>query len=77
LGGHDEASKKYEVVILGPPVSGTQLLFQSNHAGPETALEKQETPTDQGHKSLPVVASTGTPWARSQQTPPRSLEDSF
>ena len=23
--------------ILGPPVSGTQLLLQSNHSGPETA----------------------------------------
>jgi hypothetical protein len=39
--------------ILGPPVSGTQLLFHSNRAGPETALRKQKTRPDQGHKSLP------------------------
>ena len=29
--------------ILGPLVSGTKLLFQSNRSGPETALGKQET----------------------------------
>jgi hypothetical protein len=28
------------------------------------------------HKSLPVGTSTGSPWAQSQWTPPRSLEDS-
>ena len=69
MGGHDEASKKYEVVILGPPVSGTQLLFQSNHAGPETALEKQETRTDQGHKSLPVSTKTWSPGQRVSGNP--------
>jgi hypothetical protein len=47
--------------ILGPPVSGTQLLFQSNCTGPETALGKQETWPDQGHKFLSVGASTGSP----------------
>jgi hypothetical protein len=50
--------------ILGPPVSGTQLLFQSNLVGHETALEKQETRPDQGHKSLLVSASTGSPGHR-------------
>jgi hypothetical protein len=47
--------------ILGPPVSGTQLLFQSNCAGPETALGKQETQPDQGQKSLLVGTSNGSP----------------
>ena len=37
-------------MILGPLVSGTQLLFQSNRAGPETALGKQKTQPDQGHQ---------------------------
>ena len=48
-------------VILGPPVSRTQLLFQTNHAGAETALEKQENRHDQGHKSLLVSANTWSP----------------
>ena len=63
-------------MILGPPVSGTQLLFHSNHMGPETALGKQKTWPDQGHKSLPVGVSTWSPWAWSRRTPPSSLEDS-
>jgi hypothetical protein len=50
--------------ILGPPVSRTQHLFQSNPAGPETALEKQGSRTDQSHKSLPVGASTWSPGQR-------------
>ena len=50
--------------ILGPPVSRTQLLFQSNCSGPETALRKQETRPDQGHKALPVGASTRSPGCR-------------
>jgi hypothetical protein len=57
-------------------VSGTQLLFQSNPTGTETALGKQKTRPYQGHKSLPVSTSTRSPWAQSQQTPLRSLEDS-
>lgn len=56
-------------MILGPPVSGTQLLFQFNHTGPETELEKQETRTDQGHKSLPVGASTWSPGHRVRENP--------
>jgi hypothetical protein len=63
-------------VILGPLVSGTQLLFQSNHTGPKTALRKQKTRPDQGHKSLPVGATTWSPWVWSRRSPPRSLEDS-
>ena len=58
--------------ISGPLVSGTQLLFQSNRTGPETALGKQETWPDQGHKSLLVSASTRSPWAQSLWTPLRS-----
>jgi hypothetical protein len=50
--------------ILGPPVTGTQLLFQSNRVGPETALGKQKKQPDQGHKSLPVSASTRLPGRR-------------
>ena len=46
---------------LGPPVSGTQLLFHSNCKGPETAIGKQKTWPDHGHKSLPVCASTRSP----------------
>jgi hypothetical protein len=57
-------------------VTGTQLLFLSN-TGPETSLGKQKTQPDQGQKSLPVCSSTWAPWAHSQRTPPRSLEDSF
>ena len=45
--------------ILGPLLSGTQLLLQSNCVGPETALGKQKTQPDQGHISLLVSASTG------------------
>ena len=56
-------------------MSGTQLSFQSNGAELETALGKQKTRCDQGQKSLPVGASTKSPWAQSQQTPPRSLEN--
>ena len=33
-------------------------------SGPETALGKQKTRPDQGHKSLPVGASTGSPGCR-------------
>jgi hypothetical protein len=51
-------------MISGPPVSGTQLLFQSNRVGPETAVEKQETRPDQGHESLLVSASTRLPGRR-------------
>jgi hypothetical protein len=63
-------------VFLGPLVSRTQLLLQSNRAGPETALGKQKTRPDWGHKSLPVGASTWSPCAQSWQTPSQSLEDS-
>jgi hypothetical protein len=51
---------------------GTQLLFQSNRAGPETALGEQKTRPDQNHKLLQVVASTGSPGVGSVQTHPRS-----
>ena len=34
--------------ISGPLVSGTQLLFQSNRTGPETALGKQKTGLTRG-----------------------------
>ena len=59
-------------------MSGTQLLFQSNPSGPETALRKQKILPNQGHKSFPtrVGSSIGSPWALSQLIPPRSLEDS-
>ena len=62
-------------MILGPVVCGTQLLFQSSHVGPETALGKQRTQPDQGHGSVLVCATAGSP-GRSWWTPPRSLEDS-
>ena len=55
--------------ILGTLVSGTQLLFQSNHVGPETALGKQETRPDQGHKSFLVCASTGSSGHRVSRHP--------
>ena len=55
--------------ILGPLVNRTQLLFQSNRAGPETALGKQKTRPDQGHNSLPVGTSTGSPGHRVADTP--------
>jgi hypothetical protein len=64
-------------LILGPLVNRTQLLFQSNHVGPETALRKQKTRPDQGYKSLLVGASTESAWAQSQWTTPRTLEYSF
>jgi hypothetical protein len=35
-------------------MSGTQLLFQSNRSGPETALGEQKTQPDKVHKSIPV-----------------------
>jgi hypothetical protein len=63
--------------ILGPLVSGTQLLLQSNLVGPETALIREaENPACQGHKSLPVSASTNEPWVLSLWTLPRSPADS-
>ena len=42
-------------------MSGTQLLFQFNRAGPETTQGEQKTRPDEGHKSIPVGASTGSP----------------
>jgi hypothetical protein len=44
--------------------------------GPESALGKQKTRPDQGHKSLQVQTSTRAPWAQSLRTPPRSPQDS-
>ena len=58
---HPQGPERTFHTILGPPVSGTQLMFHSNCTGPETALEKQKTRPDQGHKPLPVGASTGSP----------------
>ena len=73
---HPQGSQKTLHGILRPLVSGTQLLFQSNHSGPEIALGKQKTRPDQGHKSLLVGSSTGSPWASTWQTSPRSLQGS-
>jgi hypothetical protein len=64
-------------------VCGTQLLFQSNRTGPETALGKQKTRPDQGHKSLLVCTSTRSPrlsigrhaqgpWSTASETDPIS-----
>jgi hypothetical protein len=64
-------------MILGPLVSGTQLLFHSNCTGPETALGEHQTWPDQGYKSLLVSASIRSPRAQSRWTPPRTLEDRF
>ena len=58
---HPQGSERTLHAILGPPVSGTQLLFNSNSAGPEIALGKQKTRPDQGHKSLSAGTSTGSP----------------
>ena len=55
-------------MIVGPPVSGT-LLLQSNSSGPETALGKQKSGPDQGHKSLRVGSSTWSPWSRVGEHP--------
>ena len=35
-------------------MSGTQLLFQFNRAGPETTQGEQKIRPDEGHKSIPV-----------------------
>ena len=59
VGRHPQGPKRSLNAILGPPVRGTQLLFQSNRAGP--ALGKQKTWPDQGHKSLLVGTSTRSP----------------
>jgi hypothetical protein len=40
------------------------------------SIREAENLPDQGHKSLPVGISTGSPWARSWWASPRSLEDS-
>jgi hypothetical protein len=40
---HPQGPERTLHSILRPRVSGTQLLFHSNHAGPETALGKQKT----------------------------------
>ena len=77
VGRHPKVSERNLHAILEPPVSGTQLLFQFTHVGHETALGKQETRPDQGHKFLPVGTSTWSPWALSQWTHTRSLEESF
>jgi hypothetical protein len=66
VGGHPQGPKRTLHVILGPPVSGTQLLFHSNHVGP--ALGKQKTRPDQGHKPLPVDPSTGHLGEESEDT---------
>jgi hypothetical protein len=74
---HPQGPQRTLHEILGLLVSGTQLLLQSNRAGPEIALIKEaENPLDQGHKSLPVSTSTRAPWAWSLWIPPRSPEDS-
>ena len=63
VGGQPQGLQSTLHGISGPLVSGTQLLFQSNHMGPETALRKQKTQPDQGHKSLPGGALTRLTWA--------------
>jgi hypothetical protein len=44
--------------------------------GPETALGRQKTRPDQGHRSLLICTSAGSPWAQSRRTHPGPLEDS-
>jgi hypothetical protein len=39
--GHTQGPHRTLHGILGPLVSGTQFLLQSNHAGPETALIRE------------------------------------
>ena len=41
VGGQPQGLQSTLHGILGPLVSGTQLLFQSNHVGPETALIRE------------------------------------
>ena len=55
--------------ILGPPVSGTQLLFQSNCAGPETVLRKQKTQPDQDPNPFQSAPAPGHLGAESVDTP--------
>jgi hypothetical protein len=56
-------------MILGPLLSGTQLLFQSNRTGPETALEKQETRPDQGPNPFWTVPAPGHLGTESEDNP--------
>jgi hypothetical protein len=49
VSGHLQGTHRILQGILGPLVSGTQLLLQSNHAGPETALIREaENPARSG-----------------------------
>jgi hypothetical protein len=59
--------------FLSAPAPAHLWRWVSGHR--QTALGKQETWPDQDNKSLPVGTSTWSPWAWSQQTPPRSQED--
>ena len=54
-------------------MSGTQFLFQSNRAGPETTLGSRKTGLTRG--TSPFL-SAPAPGHLVQQTTPRSLEDS-
>ena len=76
VGGHHQGPKRTLHVILGPPVSGTQLLFHSNLAGP--ALGKQKTQPDQVTSPFWSASASGHLGLRVGRPshPPRSLEDS-
>ena len=65
VGRHPQGPSRTLYAILGPLVSGTQLLFQSNLVEPGTALGRQKTQPDQGHISLLVRASTRSPCTKS------------
>jgi hypothetical protein len=46
-----------------------------SHGTLTVLIRKAKTQPDQGHKSLPVHASTGVPWAWSLRTPIRHIQD--
>ena len=53
VGRHPQGPERTLHAILGPPVSGTQLLFHSNRAGPVTALGKNLGRRVGGHPTPP------------------------
>jgi hypothetical protein len=72
ISGHPHNSQRTLHPILGSLVSETQLLFQSNLMGPETALGKQKTGLTRGTSPF----QSGTAPGHLGRTPPWSLEHS-
>jgi hypothetical protein len=59
VGIHPQGTQKTLHTILGPLMSGTHLLFQSNHAGPEKALIRETAWPDQSHKAFRLAPALG------------------